>query len=362
MKKQNTNIIYYIAFLLAVCQRLIINSTLINISTLTNFVLVLIISLLFVIKIITDKHTLLELIAIFIAVLCFLYIYIKIEESLLLISFLGFVAIKNVNIRTVVKIDLIIKLIFLLSHSALYFINYSLDFSSISSMIIYNSKGISHALYFKNPNNAGYIMLWIIFDIIYLKRQLKFWNIVLLTTLMYFGYSITKTRTAFYTYLIFIIMYYVKNYRVLDFVQKSSYLICVGLSYYVVRYMSIGSDLYQKLNNLFSNRLGYSIQAFNETKMNILPNFLNQDFFSTYVIDNFYVRCFIYYGLITLLLFYIPNLFIPNKKYLLEKKIFIVTNIYLFFENVAINIGCSVAYLIMADIIFNKKREVVQDE
>ena len=52
MNKKYTNILYYIAFTLTVLQKLVDNSTLIELSTVTNHIIILIISLLFTIKII----------------------------------------------------------------------------------------------------------------------------------------------------------------------------------------------------------------------------------------------------------------------------------------------------------------------
>ena len=109
------------------------------------------------------------------------------------------------------------------------------------------------------------------------------------------------------------------------------------------------------MNKLLSNRLLFSINAYAQTGLNVLPRTLETRFFDTYIIDNYYVRCFINYGLLTLLLFYIPIVMVPRKGFEKEKKFSILSTIYLFFENVTINVGIALPYVFLADIIFNKK-------
>lgn len=365
MKNSGKQITFYFAFVLLIILRFIDSSTLINLPTSIKYVFVFIISFLFLIKIITDAHTKKEYIIFIVFLLFFLYLYKICRTYYFLLSFLSVFAIKNIDIKKVVKIDIFAKTFFILSHSFIYLINYSFNYFSIKNLIIISKKGLSHSLYLKNPNVVGAIIIWLILDIFYLisiKRKIKPRDLLIGGIFLIISYTICKSRTPVYIYLLFVVLVFIKNKRVLYFLSKYSYFIMAGISFILIVYPNINNKLFIEINNLFSNRLMYSILAYNKYGLSILPNVLANDYVETLIIDNFYVRCFINYGLVMLLFTGFINLFIPKDNYDIEKKLFILSSVYLFFEAITVNTAFAIPLLLIGDVIFNKERRIKNEK
>lgn len=352
--RKKISFIYYIAIALSILLRLLTSTTLININLLSRYIILAVILFLFIIKIILDKHSFKYYMSFIVAGLLVLYIYIITKESFILILFFSFFSIQNVDIKKVIKIDFIIKFIFLFSHLLLFLINKIFYISTLENIKFISSKGIAYSVYFMNPNTFCLLTLWLIFDVFYLKGKIKFKDIVLGLIIILFSYVIAKSRTSLYIYFIFILINLMKNEKIINFLFKYTYIIVSFITYFMVKYIKLDSSLFVFLNDLTSNRIGYSIKAINLVNYHLFPNFLDITFYNSFIIDNFYIKCFINYGIITLIILYIPHLIIKNKTALLEMKYSILSNIYLFFEASVCNIGFSPIYLILADIIFNK--------
>ena len=351
---EKQELIYLIGFSLIVISRMIYISTLIDIGIVYHIILGVAIGFL-AIKVIVSKFTWKQrgIIAIFFAII--LYVYFVTHASFFITTFLCIVAIKDVDIKKVVKIDITIKLITLIINYVAFGITYIINFDSVATQVKIASKGISHFLYFVNPNTAAMITLWVIFDYIYLKEKAT-WKTYLVTTLvMLVTFYVTLSRTAICVYVIFLVLQFINLPKLLDFIYRYIYLVITTFTFLIMQFVNIESPIYKIVNKLLSNRLLFSINAYAQTGLNVLPRTLETRFFDTYIIDNYYVRCFINYGLLTLLLFYIPIVMVPRKGFEKEKKFSILSTIYLFFENVTINVGIALPYVFLADIIFNKK-------
>lgn len=312
-----------------------------------------------------DGHTKNEFALIILFYLIFLYIYIKTDMYYLLTTYLAFVSIRNVNIKKIVKIDISLKLIFLISHSLFYLYDYIFNYDKIIQLLFISEKGISHTLYFANPNTVGVILVWLIIDILYLKEKLSFKSIIISFSVMMIGYLIVHSRTALYIFFIYLLLNLIKNDNLIHYLNKYCYYFLALISFGIITFIKTSSNMFIFFNDLFSNRLAFSISAYKSTGLKIMPHYLNINFFDDYVIDNFYVRCFIGFGIITLLIVGLPNLFLKKGSYRKEKIIGIVSSIYLFFENVTTNIGYAIPFLIIASALFNesqgdeKKYEIV---
>lgn len=361
MKKKYNNILYYIAFSIAVILRLCTSSVLFNVTHDLNKIITFIIILLFAIKIMLDKHTFKELIAIIIGSILFIYLYLILDLAFLLIAYFAFIAIKNVNINTVVRIDIFIKIFFIGSHAFLYGIDYLFDYSKIESLIIISKKGISHCLYFVNPNTIGMLSFWLVMDLVFINKDLDYKKHIFFLMILIIIYYISKCRTSLYSYIIFILLSIIKKEKIVQFIYKYIYVILAIISFLIINDVKENSSYFSIMNGLLSGRLSYSIRAYNIVGLHFLPNYLSEEFFSNYTIDNFYVRCYIFYGVLSMIIMYIPIILIPKKNFTKEKTILIMSCIFLFFEAVTINIGYAIPYLIAADIIFNKKREIIKE-
>lgn len=358
MKYSKNSFLYYIPFGLIAILRIINSSTIINIPPILLHSLLFLSLGLFFVKIVLDNHNNKELLFIISILAISIYIYVVTNNMDFLIGTLAIAAIKNVDLKKVIMIDLIIKVTLLLLHSSIYFCNYCFDYGAIEHLIIHSTKGLSHALYFSNPNTVGALSLLIVFDLLLLKKKAKIVNLVIYFIFLLFVYFICKSRTPIYIYLLLVILQIINSKNISYYLSKYSYFIMALVSFGLIAYGNKSSSLLITIDKLFSNRIMYSIAAFNHYGLAILPSSLANGFIENFIIDNFFVRCFINYGIISILLGGIICLKVPKEKFILEKNIFIVTCIYLFFEAVLINVSFALPFLIMGSIVFYKKKEL----
>ena len=362
MKYSKNSFIYYIAFILLATLRLCISSNIINFPLAFNYSIIILVAVLFILKILLDNHNLTEYLILLVLIIFFIYIYMITKNLDFMISLLAIVAIKNINIRMIVKLDIAIKLIFLFTHGSIYLINYLLNYDAISNLIIFSSKGASHALYFSNPNTVGAIVLLLVLDFLFLKKNINKKHLVWGFLALIVSYLICRSRTPFFIYIIFIGLQFIKNIKITNFLGKYSYLFLGLITFIIINYLDSTNHILLLINKFFSNRIVYSIAAYQHYGLAILPSSAANNFLENFIIDNFYTRCFINYSVIVFLLIGIIGLKIPKKGFKLEKDIFIIIYIYLFFEAVAINIGFALPLLIMGDIVLYRKnyKEVIE--
>ena len=349
-------ILYYVAFIMTILLRLINQSLLINIPSL-YYRAFLIFSLgIFIYKIILDNHTLREYLFIVLFLFIFVYISYITDTSTFLTSYLAFIGIKDINIEKSIKCDYYTKKIFLIIHILAFAIEYVFNYSNITNMILISGKGISYYLYFDNPNAVGTVWLCIILERLYLKNKITKKDYLLNFSSMFVCYFLTRCRTAFFIFIIYMILNLIKNRKILNFFTKFTYPIFTFITFCIINYVNINGILFKRINSLLSNRLSYSVSIYNYLHLNFLPNSNYYNFVSNVVVDNYYVKCFVFYGILTLILLYIPKLLIKNKNYLKEKRLFIVYDIYLFFEAAPTDIAYTPQYLLLGNLIFNKKK------
>lgn len=347
--------LYYLAFALLVFHRLLQSSVFITLPETISHFFIVSSSLLFIMKIILDRYKPYQLVFILLLTTLSSYVYYITSISFILTTFLAIISIKDINIKTVLKIDIVLKSLSLIFHAAIFALDYFTDFAPVYEQIEETTKGISSTLYFSNQNTTGLFATWLAIDLICLKDNPKVRNFILPTLIVIIAFFITKSRTPFYSYLIFLALQFLRNEKIINIIQKLVYPVCIAISIYIVKFLNVNGTLFNVFNNMFSGRIWYSIQAFNSTNLQIFPNANNAKLFSSFVIDNFYIRCFVFYGLITIILFYIPHLLLPKKGALQEKRVSIITSLYLFFESAIANVSFGAPYLIIASAIANRE-------
>ena len=112
-------------------------------------------TVLFVVKIILDKHK--RSLLLFEIAIYLLAIGIRVAggPTFLMVSCLAFMAMKDVNIKTVIKIDITVKSFFLLTHVIIFAVDYLSGVEAVWDYIAFSEKGTTIALYFRNPNTTG---------------------------------------------------------------------------------------------------------------------------------------------------------------------------------------------------------------
>ena len=357
--KNPTSVLFYVSFFLISMSRMVQASGLVDISEDIMDVFMVIACVLFLIKIAFDKGTVKELLLkVLIAgfAMCLRAFGLP---MFIISSCFAFLAMKNVDIKTVIKIDLVVKTMFFMFSAIVFGVDYFTGEERTIEYIYEAKKGTAISLYFKNPNTTGLIGTMIAFDLLYLKDNKRFKDFVLPTLIATITFALTTSRAPFLVYCVYLLLQFIKNGKVLTVIQKLTYPILFGLAFYTVTSVSVGSPVYKFLNPLLSSRIWYSIAAYKSVGMTILPSLANAILLKDYVIDVFYVKCIVRYGLITLLLYYIPHLLLPKNATNEQKRMSIVASLYLFFEDAVTNVGFAIPYLIIADAIFNKR---VEDE
>ena len=353
MKKLNSYL-YYAAFILIVLLRLFYMSKLINFPTYITKLMVLFAIFLLVLKIMLDEHSFKELVLIVLFGLIFIFLYIKDVSYVFLTTYLAFVGIKNVNIKNVIKIDLVLKLFFIIIHCSLFALDYLFYDSAIVNEIFITSKGVVYSLFTNNPNNLPTLVFWMIIDIIFLAKNNKARNFIIYFIIISIFYELTKTRTVLILFFILLILYIIKDKKIVNSIYKYSYFIMFLISILLLKLHDIFPKMFFDINSLLSNRLSYPYNAINNIGVRFMPLLEQKELNMIYIIDNFYLKSLVFYGIIILLLMGIP--FLLKKKNTTSKQILIclITAFYLFLEVAPIDVGYAISYLIIGNMIFNK--------
>ncbi|MBO6195203.1 MAG: oligosaccharide repeat unit polymerase [Bacilli bacterium] len=349
MKK---NVFFYIAYILNLLYIILYRSMIINLPIEVNRFLVLFTYVSFIIKLLLDKYSYKRLLIYILLSLFFLYFYISTGTQYVFVAYLAIICIKDINIKRLLKIDIFIRSFLLLSHFFLFGIDYLFAFSNIENLISSSVKGTQYYLYFSNANIASEMFFSIVIYILYLKNNVKIKDYIISFCIMTLIFYLTRSRTSYIVFIIYILLNIIKNKKLLFYIARYSSILMSIISLYIVKFVTTNSVLYNLYNSLLSNRLLYSILAFKNNGLRIIP-YSNQ-VLKKFIIDNFYVRCFVCYGLIVLLLYIFLNFLAINRNKPKENRLTISMNIYLFFEQVITNIGYNPFLLILANNVINR--------
>lgn len=350
-----SSILFYVSFFLISLSRMLQSSGLVEISESAMDVFMVFACILFLLKIVFDKTGAKKLLVKIIIALLVVVLRMFGLPMPIVSSCFAFLAMENVNIKTVIKIDLLVKSAFFIFSAIVFGADYLTGEERVTEYIFEAKKGTAVALYFKNPNTTGLVGTMIALDLLYLKDNKKFRDFIFPTLIAGTTFALTTSRAPFLVYCVYLALQLIKNGKVLTIIQKLTYPILFAFTFYVINSVPVGSSMYKILNPLLSSRIWYSIVAYNSVGLTILPSLANTILLKNYIIDIFYMRCIVRYGLITLLLYYIPHLILPVNATNEQKRMSIIASIYLFFEDAVSNVGFAIPYLIIADAIFNKK-------
>lgn len=350
--------LYYTGFFIAVFVHICKASALINISDGFYNTAVIVSSLLFLIKFLLDKHSprMIFIVSVCIVLLCILY-YLG-APAFIVLFFLSSISISGVNRRRIIQIDLLTKIVFFLSHALLYLLDSATG--SINSVLLANdtlANSMENSLYFINPNNTGMIGMWAIIDYLLLSSKKKTIKAYILPTIAAIViFLITTSRTAIGIYALFILLRFVKDRKKLNIASKLIYPLCMAISLIIVACLTYDNPTVIEIDKALSGRIWYSLMSYNAMGVHLLPYSQGLEYLQLYIIDNFYVKCAVYYGLITVVMYLIPYLLLSKKSKKDTLRLSIVSAISMVFENTTANIGLAIPYVIMADEIVNKDK------
>ena len=361
MKK--TDILYYIAIFGVFCINLVDISKIIDIESIYRTIIYISLALILVIKIVLTKYSHKQIIIMIIFGLISCYITYVLNNYMFIINFLAIMGIKGVNIKNVVKIDIIVKLLFLLIHTSVYFYDYINHYDKVATTFVYTQAyGIRQGFYFSHPNTVSGVVIWLAIDIIYASKNKKIAYIIS-TFIVMFYYYFTVSRTALVVYIIFSILMLINDKKREIFNQKTNFILKYLIDIFAVLSILLilipkfvnNTEIIDNINKLLSKRLYYSEWAVNLYGINILPNADTSILDKNLIVDNFYIRCIISYGIIVYAMLSAKFKFLPRNVKDMDRIVLIILPFYLFNELFCYNIGRAVALLILANAIFNKK-------
>lgn len=361
-------LLYLTAFIIYCLIALSSGSVLIKISDFIKIILYLAIIILFSIKIILDKNKIKALIIYAIIAIICIYAYIKTGTIYFFINFLAIISIKNVDIKKVVKVDLILKCVFIFTHTIIYGINYFMDYESIKSFIITSDESrLRNSLYFSHPNIASGLVLWAIIDALYLLKPLKIKHIIISSIVMLIYYMITISRTSIIIYILFLILYFINSImpnsnfykKIITLGQRYGIEVMSAISIILAYLYRFGYSFVYLINNLTSGRVYLSYASIERYGINLFSNGDAINLEKFFVVDNFYIRCAVLYGIIFLILLMILEKFVDKdpQELIFEKILFIVLCFALFSEYYEIIIGNALPLLIISHTIINSKKK-----
>ena len=349
-----SNLLFCIGFSLVVISRLLERSALMNVSDVFLTTMTIVAVGFFFAKIILSSHERREFIFGTLVVIVAMITKIMAGNlTFLVVTCLAFISMRGVNIRTVLKIDIAIKTLFLTVHGLVFMADYMSGVEGVSEFIFSSAKGIGSSLYFVNPNTTGMIGLCIVLDMLYLKANKKVKDFMIPTLIMLIIFLITVSRAPLLVYIVYLLLQFIKNARALTVLQRTAYPLLFILCLVVVVFVTPNTPIYNLFDGLLSGRVRTSFVAFNLVGVNILPSASNATLLKDYTIDVFYIKCLVEFGVVTMLLYYLPHIILPPKASNESKRMSIVISVYLLFETVVANIGFATPYLILADCIYN---------
>ena len=365
-KIMKNEILYYIAFFLLAFTSISKISLFFKLDNITYKIFYIIILTIFLIKFLISKYSKKMFLTVIGIGIIALYLSLVTKNFLFILDYMAIASIKDVNIKNVIKIDLTIKLLFLLIHVALYTNDYFFNYYKIANKLIYTfySGKSRYAFYFTHANSANSVVICSIIDWIIISTNKK--KSIIIGTIIAFIFSkLTISRTSEYIYYLYLltILFLSKGWfkKVFYLLEKYLFLGLSIISFVILKGAEfISKKFFIDFNVLFSYRFSLGILAIEKYGIHFLTHKINDSVLDiSLIVDNFYIRSFIEYGIILLILITFLYFIVSKikEKNIYHRAMFIIFPIYLFTELFPFNVGRAIFLLIIANSIINKSDE-----
>lgn len=373
-KKGFTDNIYYFGILLITLIRLTQDSTLFNLSEYVVTGIKVIAAGCFFVKMVTSKYTKREIIIdgilLIFATICVLIT--KIEMVLLTLMIL--IGIKNVDIKKVIKIIFYVSLTVITIHSLSYL--YACIFHKETLKILLTKDlEIRHYVYFSHPNMFAGIVFGMILEWIYLygRNIKKIYKYIIIVIVAIIVYKVTISRTTLMLFGILIVgLLFVDLNR--KIINKCIYLISryifaiisIIIVVFLMFYKTDNNNKYvQKIDEALSGRITLGLYARDKYGNSLIPQYIdfkekiNSKYAQKLVIDNFYMRYFLSYGILSLVIISIVVWKASKRSNTFEQLYLIIFAIWGITEGVIFDIAICIILLIIADKLLNYKIQLI---
>ena len=325
--------------------------------------------------VIINKYNYKTLIGLIIVTIILILVTIKSKDNLLLKVFILSIAFGDIEFKKFIKLDVIIRIIFMCVVISLYNIGLTENY------FMYREDGtMRSSMGFAHPNNFGQYLLVICIDIVLLRfKKLKFvdYVYVLLSIILinYFSNSRTSQICLGILFLIMIILrkhINIINFKFIKLLIINSFLIFTIISILLANNYRENKEWAVQLNDLLSNRIAYASQFLEYYDINLLGNDIEMKYTQEaranseqpWVLDNSYLVVLLRYGLIAYIIIYLIMLTITRDLYKRKEysiiMLWLVYGINAMFENTLFKIQFNTLLIILASLLYKKiisKRE-----
>lgn len=366
--KQLSRVFFYISYTILVIktiwEKLSIVQSLKNYLTIFEFLLLIICILLQERK---YKYKTVFLMLIPFSIIIYSYSITKNYNIIILI--LSVFAVKNIDIKSLIKYDIKMKVFLLISNIFFIFIGI------IPNIVLYRDVGIPrYTLGFSSPNSFGGIVFSICLESIYLNyEKIGFFSYVKLFLVIIMLDIICASRSVEICLVILMILIpiYKNKIRLKKFIPyiMISYTI---ISFFLVYLYGEGNSIAIKLDILFSTRLKCAYNFLNLYNINLFGNFFEEvEGWIGYVntLDNGYIYLMLNQGIFIYIIIAYYNILLMKNTIKNKNNILIVVLIVLYtyglMERGVFFIVYNIFLLYIKDIIYKRemgKEEISRDE
>lgn len=319
--------------------------------------------------VIINKYNYKTLIGLIIVTIILILVTIKSKDNLLLKVFILSIAFGDIEFKKFIKLDVIIRIIFMCVVISLYNIGLTENY------FMYREDGtMRSSMGFAHPNNFGQYLLVICIDIVLLRfKKLKFvdYVYVLLSIILinYFSNSRTSQICLGILFLIMIILrkhINIINFKFIKLLIINSFLIFTIISILLANNYRENKEWAVQLNDLLSNRIAYASQFLEYYDINLLGNDIEMKYTQEaranseqpWVLDNSYLVVLLRYGLIAYIIIYLIMLTITRDLYKRKEysiiMLWLVYGINAMFENTLFKIQFNTLLIILASLLYKK--------
>ena len=328
MKVKKNEFIFYIGIIILSLKSFFSASMLININNFESNVLLIVSYICFLSSFFMSGFNFRMMIGSFllVSVGCLTYIFSKYTGFMTLT--LLFISIRNIDIKSVIKILFIINLIMLILHICLYIVYLLFDVESLN-FLVRNQNGIKvirYSFFFKHPNVFGIYVFWTIAMYYYLyweKLNISSYVITFLTAILMYIFPNSKTSAIVLITMVGITILKKKDVKLFS-IKKLYFFISLFL---ILSMIFIDNPVVMKLNKLLTGRIvlgrvifnAYGISLFGVNISNEIKNtVINGQYYTNInIIDSTYYSLLLNYGIVAFLIF---SYFIFSYRSNIEKK------------------------------------------
>lgn len=366
--------VYYLATIVVVTKLILAYSEIIVIPPIINSVFNLTFIFLILLKLlITFNFKSKKIYLIFILfVVMTVYTSIQTDNYIMLFSALGIIAIKGINVKSIIKVSFRVKVFWLTIHFICFLFAMMLFPNVVEYSLIGNE--VRYRIFLTQPNTCAMLFLWAIFEYIYLNyEKLSFKKFLGCTFVFGTVLHITKSKTSIIVYILLWLLIWQKRRKVVQkivcFFSKYGYVI---LSIFFVSITVIYNSLpfARTLNTMLTGRLAGAAKAYSMYGFTMFGQYLELgkkiEWDAVYGVtsiwlENAYSMMFINYGIIYAILIAVALWYASG--YLTEKdKIFVCAMlIYGIGESYIVDIFLCFPLLIVAAAIYNKQKYLIKN-